>query len=156
MYNPKDNIYAYLGQQLQIPGENINRTGFMLDERAKFTSQTGIAIATTANSNLDGTGTLYDLITGASNGTLVKRIIIKAQGSTALGMVRIFFKAGASTWLMQEVTVPNITQAATDQTFIAVLDEPFYLESTYLLRVTTQWSNTFIVSAEGLDFAYPA
>lgn len=154
MINPKDNIYAYLGQQLPIPGENINRTGFILNERAKFTITTGIAIATAANSNLDGTGTLYDVITGAKNGTLVKRIIIKAQGSTSQGVVRLYYKVGATNFLINEFVVPALTQDATHQTYIAVINEPFYLEATDLLRVSTQVANTFIVTAEGMEFEY--
>jgi O-acetyl-ADP-ribose deacetylase (regulator of RNase III) len=156
MINPKDNIYAYLGQQLAIPSENINNTGFILNERAKFTLRTGMAIISTANANLDGTGTVADLITAAASGTIVKRIVIKAQGTTTQGMVRIFFKAAGSSWLMREIAVPPITQAATAQTLIAVIDEPFNLKASYLLRAATQNAETFIVTAEAMEYTYPA
>jgi hypothetical protein len=86
---------------------------------------------------------------------VVKRITIKAQGSTTQGMVRIFFKAGASTWLLREVQIPAITQAATDQTLIAVIDEPFRLKASYTLRASTEKGETFIVSAECLETTYP-
>jgi len=46
-----------------------------------------------ANSNLDGTGTLGVLISGGLDvGTLIKRIIIKAQENTTQGMIRLFFR----------------------------------------------------------------
>lgn len=157
MYNPKDNEYAYVGMKLPIAGVDINNTGYMLQERVKYTTQTAIQIVSVANSNLDGTtGTYYDLITAASNGTLLKRIFIKAQGDTTQGMIRIFYKSGASVWLMREIEIPAVTKSATDETFIAIINEPFYLKPTHLIRISTEKGETFIVTAEGLDMSYPA
>lgn len=156
MYNNTGNEYAYAGMNIPISSANIDGTGLMLGERVKYTAKTQNAIAYQANSALDGSGYVYDLITGASYGTVVKRIIIKAQGTTTQGMVRIFFKAGASTWLLREVEVPAITQSSRDETFIAVIDDIFYLKPSYLLRVSTEKTETFIVTAEGMDMAYPA
>lgn len=150
MFNYTGNNYAYVGMNLPISSANINGTGLMLNERVKYTAITGRAVISTANSNLDGTGTIADLITGG-NGTVVKRIIIKAQGSTTQGMVRIFFKAGATTWILREIEIPAITQSSRDQTVVAVIDEPFYLKASYLLRVSTEKAETFIVTAEGMD-----
>ncbi len=156
MINPKDNSYAYVGMKLPISSANIENTGYMLNEPVLYTANNVISIMTTGNSNLDGTtGTYYDNITGTSNGTLVKRIIIKAQGNTSQGMVRMFFKAGGSVWLMREIEVPAITQAAVTPTFIAIIDEPFYLKASYLLRFSTENSNTIIVTTEGVDTSYP-
>ena len=156
MQNPKDNIYAYTGIDIPISSANINKTGYMLAERVKYTSLTGRAIISTANSNLDGTGTTVDIITGSSNGTLIKRITIKAQGSTTQGMVRIFFKAVGTFYLWREIEVPAITQDATHQTLIAEINEPFYLKASYLFSASTEKGETFIVTAEGQTMTWPA
>ena len=156
MLNPKNNKYAYLGMNIPISGANVAKTGYMLNEPVKYNSNEVISIMTVANTNLDGTtGTYYDSITGADSGTLVTRVIIKAQGNTTRGIVRMFFKAGASVWLMREIIVPAITQASTSETFIAVIEEPFYLMTNYLLRFSTHNADTFIVTAEGLNITYP-
>ena len=45
-------------------------------------ANTGFVTISTANSNLDGTGTTALLLTAGNNGTLVKTLIIKAQNNT--------------------------------------------------------------------------
>lgn len=156
MYNNTGNNYAYLGMQLPISGANIDGTGLMLMERIKFTGRTTVTTISTANSNLDGTGTVSDLITGSGSGTLIKRIFIKAQGSTTQGMIRIFFKVSTSNWLLREVYVPAVTPDARHESFMAVIDEPFFLKASYILRASTQNAETFCITVEGLDMAYPA
>lgn len=156
MFNNTGNNSAYLGMNIPISSASINGTGLMLNQRVKYTAKTGIAIVSAANVNLDGSGTLVDLITGANSGTLVKRIIIKAQGTTTQGMVRIFHYDNVSaTFLSREIEIPAVTQLATSSTFIYVIDELFYLKSGHKLKVSTQVGNTFIVTAEGLDITYP-
>jgi hypothetical protein len=155
MYNNKGNDYAYLGLDIPISSVNIDGTGLMLNERVRYTANNGIAIISTANSAVDGSGSVSDLITGATHGTLVKRITIKAQGNTTQGMVRIFLNVGLSTWLMNEIEIPAITQSSQDQSFSVVLDNIFYLDSLYKLKVSTENAETFIITAEGLDVSYP-
>lgn len=155
MFNKTGNNYAYAGLTFPISSANINGTGLMLNERVDLVANTKHAILNTANSNLDGSGTLVTLIGGNSSGTIVKRITIKAQGSTSKGMVRIFFYAGSS-WLMREIEVPAITQSGTVKTFIAVINDIFYLKPSYYLKASTQVGDTIIVTAEGLDMSYPA
>lgn len=154
MYN-QTNKETYIGMDIPISGANIDGTGFMLGERVKYTSIIGMAIISTANSNLNGTGTIADLISGGY--CLVKRITIKAQGNTTKGMVRIFHRdTGSVTRLLREVEIPAITQSAQDQTLIAVIDEPFFLgsHSSNRLRVSTEKAETFIVTAEALVFSF--
>ncbi len=156
MKNPKENVYSYSGAELPVSSADINRTGYMLMERIKFTGNTAIAVLSTANTNLDGTGTIVDIITGAGNGTLVKKVTIKAQGSTTQGMVRIFLKISSTYYLLREIEVPALTQDSKHQTYIGEIPEPYYLKSTYVLTASTEKGETFIVTAEGLDMAYPA
>ena len=74
-----------------------------------FHVNTGLAIIQTANPNLDGTGALGLVITGATasgtsvGGTLVKTITIKAVNSTTQGMVRLFKTDGINFRLLLEV-----------------------------------------------------
>ncbi|MFH2140794.1 MAG: hypothetical protein ABIJ97_00120 [Bacteroidota bacterium] len=155
MYNNTGNEYAYIGMEIPISSANINGTGLMLCERVKYTAVTEIVSISTANSNLDGSGTITDLITGGGSGVLVKRLTVKAQGNTSQGMVRIFHKDSSTTRLLREVEIPAITQSAEDRTLIAVIDELFYLRSSYKLRVSTENAETFIISAEGAQMSYP-
>lgn len=124
----------------------------------QYTANTGMVKISTANANLDGSGTLGTVITGASNGTLIKNVIIKATGtgatSTAQGMVRLFITDGANTRLLTEVEIPAVGQSSTDPTFQIVLPLNFKLESGLILKASTQNANGFNVIAEGLNFAY--
>lgn len=127
----------------------------------QYTANTGVVKMITGNSSMIGTtGTVYDVITGASNGTLVRKIFIKATGtgaaSTTLGMIRLFVYDGTNHRLLTEIEVPAMGQSATDPTFETVLELNYKLKSGYKIRATTQNGEAFNVIAEGLDFAYYA
>lgn len=146
-----------LGMILPMSNANVNGTGYMLNETVKYaTTQLGLVIISTANSNRDGTGTIGNLITGTSNGTIVKRIVIKAQGNTSEGMIRLFHYDGTTTRLVREIPVPAITQSSEQKTFIAVINEPFFLKLSNTFKVSTEKAETFIATAEGTDMSYPA
>lgn len=127
----------------------------MINERAKYTSNTGMAIISAANPNRDGSGTVVSIITGVDSGTLVERVIIKARGNTTRGMVRLFCYMDASNIiLLTEVQVPAVTQSATDNSFCASVDLNFKLDSGFQLMASTEKAETFTVTAEGLDWTY--
>ena len=156
MRNNTDNNSAYLGLNIPITGVGINNTGNMLNQRVKYDVKTGMAIISTANPYLDGSGTVSSIITGGSNGTIIKKITIKAESTTQQGMIRIFLKASSSYWLLQEVEVPIVTCSGQDKTFCATLDELFYLKPSYSLYASTEKGDSFVVMAEGLETSYPA
>lgn len=122
----------------------------------QYTANTGMVKMTVGNSNLDGTtGTYYDVITGASNGTLIKKVYIKAYGATAQGMVRLFVYSGSgNARLLKEIDVPTLTPTANNPAFETVIQLDFKLASGYTLRASTQNSNSFNVMAEGLNITY--
>lgn len=120
----------------------------------QYTANTGIAVISTANSNLDGTGTLVNVITGASNGTLIKTVRIKARVNTTQGMVRLFLYDGTNTKLLEEVEIPAVTKSASDPAFEKVIPLYFTLKSGWILKASTEKAETFNVIAEGLDWAY--
>jgi hypothetical protein len=119
----------------------------------QYTANTGMATISTANSNLDGSGTLGTLLTAASNGTLIKTVTIKATGSTTGGMVRIF-GCGVSNRIIAEVDIPPVTCAGTTPAFETTLNVDYFMQSGGSLKASTQNAETFNVIAEGLDFSY--
>lgn len=125
-------------------------------EETQYTANTGLVSISTANSNLDGTGTLGDIITGASNGTLIKSVTIKAQVSTTQGMVRLYIKGGGNTRLLDEVEVPALTKSSYAPSFEKRIEMNLQLKSGYILQASTQNAEAFNVIAEGLDWAYYA
>ncbi|MBK7128757.1 MAG: hypothetical protein IPH66_05240 [Crocinitomicaceae bacterium] len=121
-------------------------------EETQYTANTGIVTISAANSNLDGGGTTYTLITGASNGTLVKSISIKAVGNTDMGMIR--FYVGEKIFL--EVPVPATRYSANTPTFETQVTLDMTLKSGSAIVVSTEKANTFNIFAEGMDWAYYA
>jgi hypothetical protein len=122
----------------------------------QYTANTGMVVISTANSNLDGTGTLGTVLTAASNGTLVKRITVKAQGNVTQGMVRLFVYDGTNTRLLEEILIPAVTQGSTEMSFEQTIECNYRLQATYVLKASTQNAETFNVIAEGLNWAYYA
>lgn len=120
----------------------------------QYTANTGLVKISTANSNLDGTGTLGTVLTGAANGTLIKTVTIKGTGNTSQGMVRLFIYDGANTRMLQEINIPTMTASSTDPAFEIHIPLNYVLESGFILKASTQVANNFNIIAEGLDYAY--
>lgn len=128
----------------------------MVNERVKYTANTGTGLISTANANIDGTGTLVSIITGASNGTLVRTITCKGIVSTSRGMVRIFVNNGSSTTgLLFEIEIPPVTASSVDRSFSETIDLNFHLKSGYILKASTLNADSFQIVADGLDTTYP-
>ncbi len=126
-------------------------------EETQYTANTGMQTISVANSNLDGTGTLSAaIITGGTNGTLIKTIKIKAQGNTTQGMVRLFIQGVASAYLAAEIEISAVTRSAEDSAFEITIPVDFALDTDLMLKASTENAETFNVIAEGLDWAYYA
>jgi len=134
--------------------------GSVRPESTKYTANTGLTTISTANSNLDGTGTLGTVLTAASNGTIIQSITIKAIVSTTPGMVRLFLYDGSNnTKLLTEIPVPYVTKSSTAHSFYARINfnnKDFALKSGWALKASTENAESFNVIAEGLDWVYPA
>lgn len=122
----------------------------------QYTANTGMTTISTANANLDGTGTLGTVLTAAANGTLIKSVTIKAQVSTTQGMVRLFIYDGTNTRLVEEIEIPAVTKAAPDHSFEITIQCNFRLKSGYALKASTQNAEAFNVIAQGADWGYYA
>ena len=123
------------------------------------TPKLGVAQVSTANTNLDGTGTLGTIFTAGSSGSRIDSIAIKATGTTTAGMVRLFIHDGTNARLLSEVPVLAITPSATLPAFEVLLTGdtysqlfPIILPNTYSLRASTHAAETFNVIASGGDF----
>jgi len=122
----------------------------------------GLSKVITANTNLDGSGTIVTAFTAAaapaSNGTLVKTITIKALGSTSInGMIRLFISDDAGvTWnLMREIQVPQTTQSAYQPSWKQAVNLDLRIAPGYLLGVATQNGESFGITIEGESWSYP-
>lgn len=126
-------------------------------EETRYTAKTGMVQISTANSNLDGTGSMGALITGALNGTLLKSLFIKAITNTSQGMIRFFVvdPSGFTVRMLLEIPVPANNKASINKAFETRIDLDFTLAANYTLNVSTQNADTFNVIAEGLDWEYP-
>lgn len=142
-------------------------------DSTNYTANTGLDIISTANSNLDGTGTVATIFTAGTtangyNGSRIKSIVIKAivsTGTSADGMVRLFIQdsAGSVTKLFTEVFVPMVKPSATNRSFVHQIDfggdldtqnRGFNLAPGYKIIASTELANSFIVTVEGLDWKY--
>jgi hypothetical protein len=103
----------------------------------------------TANTNRDGTGTMGTLLTGATDGTRIEAIKIKATGTTTAGMVRIFYYDGTNVRLIGEVPIAAVTPSATLPAYEATIPFKMVVPSAKEIRVSTEKGETFNVFAVG-------
>ncbi|MGZ3862500.1 MAG: hypothetical protein ACXVPN_02705 [Bacteroidia bacterium] len=144
----------HLGQYISNSVQEVFKPA--IGQRAKFTGNTGMALISTANTNLDGTGTIVSVITGASNGTHIETITIQALGTTTRGMVRLFITDGSTYWnLVAEVDIPAQIQSSIDKAFSTTLHVDFNLVSGKILAASTEKGESFAIVAEGMDLTYP-
>src|SRR6186997_1540402 len=100
---------------------------------------TGIVTISTANSNLDGSGTIGLVLTAGHTGTKIKRIVVKAQGNTSEGMVRLFIQNGGGGFgLYSEIMVPSSVQNAVTKSFEFCLETDLVLNTGWGLYASTQ------------------
>lgn len=122
----------------------------------------GVAQISTANANLNGSGTVTSVLTGVQgNGSIITSITVKATGTTTPGMVRIFLKdPQGNKFLFEEFSIPandiNTTYGVLD-TFSSTLTFPmgtFKLAASWEMLASTQNAEQFNVIAEGYDQSY--
>jgi len=91
--------------------------------------------ATVANTNLDGSGTITNIITcNNPNGFRIDRIKFMCAGTTAANQLRIYLVSESDKRLIHAVSFPASTPTATTtlpQSFDWVLSPPIILEEGY-------------------------
>lgn len=106
-----------------------------------------------ANTNRDGTGSISVLISGATNGTLLDAVIIKATGTTTAGMIRLFHRRGAGTWsLFREYPISAVTPSGSVQTFSSENQIGIVIPGGDEIGVATHNAEPFNIIATGGDF----
>lgn len=115
----------------------------------------------TANTGLDGTGTIGTLVTAATGGTVVRKVYIKAGVTTTAGTIRFFIYDGSTYRLIKEVNVTAVTPVVgTTPAFEGTWDpgDPTQdallgLPSGSSLRVSTNNAEQFYVHAEVEEYS---
>ncbi|HYD22998.1 MAG TPA: hypothetical protein VEB40_16055 [Flavipsychrobacter sp.] len=122
----------------------------------------GNGTVSTANTNLDGSGTITTVFTApaaaaGSNGSIIKMITISALQNTHPGMVRLFLSpAGGPTWsLMTEVMIPETSQSGFQPSYKVIIKEDFHLEAEFKIGASTHLGESFAVTVEALSWDYP-
>ena len=121
-------------------------------------ANTGLGIVSQANPSLDGTTGSYSatiFTAGSPNGAFIKNVTIKALQNTHEGVVRLFVNNGTTWYLMREIWIPETTQSAYDPSFKQVITLNYNLQSGYLIRASTQNSESFAITIEAENWIYP-
>jgi len=126
------------------------------------TTNNGIGGVNTANSNLNGTGTIANIYTAGAagssmNGSKIKMIKIKALQNTHDGMVRLFISndSGTTYFLYKEICIPESVPSAYQPSFEYTINECFYLKNGYIIAASTERAEAFAITIEGDDWKYP-
>ena len=128
-------------------------------DSANFTTtpRTETVEISAANALRTGAGTIVQGMLAPAAGTRVERIIIKAQGTTTAGQVRIFTYDGATYRIMQEILVDAITpNGTTTLSFTSTLIygnvNPLWYTSGHALGFSTVNAEVFEITIVGGDF----
>lgn len=124
-----------------------------------FTDVPGKAVAqvSAANTNRDGTGTVVTIVAGVALGRYLRKIRVKAVGTTTAGMVRIYFYDGTNTRLVREFIVTAITPTASVKTFedellFSDLDAEILVGTGQEIRASTHNAEVFNVHVDYADY----
>ena len=118
------------------------------------TVRCGIGTLSTADTARTGVPTNpVTIFTAGSSGSRIDQIDVTANGTTTLGVVRLWIYNGTSYYLYQEVLVDAFTPSTTISVYSSTLTfNNFMLPSGHSLRATTHNSELFTVAAFGGDF----
>jgi hypothetical protein len=118
--------------------------------------RTSAVVISTANTALDGSGTVGTVITAGASGTRIDRIRVQATTATTAGRVRLFLYDGSNSFALEEIAIAAATPSATvsgalgEVTFGDV--RPLQLPAGWSINASTHNANTFSVTAYGADF----
>ena len=107
----------------------------------------------TANTARDGSGAVGTVITGAATGTRIAEIVVKANGTTTAGNVRIFLHDGTTFFFFDEIAISAATASGTVQT-VRVLTTYANLilpSASWSIRASTNNAESMTVTAFGAD-----
>ncbi len=129
-----------------------------LDPQFAATPRTEQVAISTANTNRTNTGTITDVFTAGTNGSLIRKITIQASATTTAGVVRIWINRGGTTLLYREVLVTAITPSTTVSAFNSIItlydsmSDGLILPASAVVRASTHNAETFNLIVEGGDY----
>ena len=105
------------------------------------TNNSGLVVGPTANTALDGSGTLVKAFTAGTNGSYIQKMRFRPVGSPAATVCRVFISSSTTTsatatWLYDEITLPAVTLSQTAASSVFELPINVALDPSYLLYVT--------------------
>lgn len=111
------------------------------DVTSVASNNSGLIVGPTANTALDGSGTLYKAFTAGANGSYVQKMRFRPVGSPAATVCRVFISSSTTTsatntWLYDEITLAAVTLSQTAATSVLEIPLNFALPASYLLYVT--------------------
>lgn len=77
------------------------------------TPRIGVASVSTANTAIDGTGTITDLITGAAAGTRILEIDAQCSATSAAALINLFLWNGTTWTLFDQISITAATSSTT-------------------------------------------
>jgi hypothetical protein len=165
--NPGYKLYASTqnSESFNIIAEGVDWAYYanaVREDTTQFTSNNGVGSVSTANSNLNGTGTLSTIYTAGSSatykGSRLRTISIKSSVTNTPGMVRLYIYNGTTNFLFSEIKIPSITPDGTDQAFenTIILRNGFDLQAGYLIKASTEVAQNSNIIVEGEDWNYPS
>ena len=77
------------------------------------TPRIGVASVSTANTAIDGTGTITDLITGAAAGTRILEIDAQCSATSAAALINLFLWDGTAWTLFDQISITAATSSTT-------------------------------------------
>jgi hypothetical protein len=105
-----------------------------------------------ANTALDGTGTLADVLTAGASGSRLDRVRVKASGTTTVGMIRLFIYDGTNTYFYKDIPVAAVTPSASVQSWEADVTMAMDFPATWHLKASTNNAETFKIFGLGGDY----
>lgn len=108
----------------------------------------------TANTARDGTGTIVDVLTAGTQGTLIELIRVVATAATTAGNVKLFLHNGSAYRFYDELAVTAITPSATVVPFEIELipSKPLVVPTGWKFAAAPHNAETFNVFVTGGDY----
>lgn len=111
------------------------------DVQSVAQNNSGLVVGPTANTALDGSGTLYLGFIAGANGSYVQKIRFRPVGSPAATVARVFISSSSTTsatntWLFDEITLPATTLSQTAASSVFELPLNIALNANYRIYVT--------------------
>lgn len=116
------------------------------------TWRTSTAKVSTANTAINGTGTITDIFTFTATGGILECVNIKAEATTTAGMIRIWEKKSGTYYLIYEVAVAALTPSATVKSFHDTVWFNRHYGNGDIIAVSTEKAESFSIQIIGGDY----